>query len=181
MTLPPNVILLGFMGAGKTSTGVELARLLNFEFIDTDHWIEEKNGKKISQLFEDEGEIFFRDQEKKAIEWLGARKHFVVSIGGGAWMNDEIRTALLRMGWCVWLKVSAEKAWQRTRVNLSQRPILSKSDNPLELIQAMLREREPYYAKANISFDTVGKSPKEIANEISRTLNEEHPFDLPKM
>ena len=165
--------------SGKTSTGKELARLVSFDFLDTDHWIEEKNNGKISKIFQDNGEAFFREQEKEAVKWLKTRDHCVISIGGGAWVEEENRNALLGMGWCVWLKVSAEKAWQRIEGHLSQRPLLSKVGNPLETMKSMLTDRAPFYSMAHVSFNTADKNPKEVALEIFRTLKEEHPFDLP--
>lgn len=181
MGLPSNVILVGFMGAGKTTTGKELARLMKVGFLDTDNWIEEKNGSKVSDIFNDRGEAFFRSQEKEAIEWLKTQDGRVVSMGGGAWMNAENRSALLGIGWCAWLKVSVEVAWKRVATHLSQRPILSKTANSFETLKSLWIERVPIYSLAPVSFDTDGKTSKEVALEIFERLKEEHPFDLPSL
>src|SRR5690242_11260671 len=109
MNLPSNVILVGFMGAGKTSTGKELARLLDFEFLDMDQLIEEKNKMKIPEIFEKKGEGYFREQEKEIVEFLKSRRNCVVSTGGGVWMDRTNRENLMAIGFCVWLIVSAEK------------------------------------------------------------------------
>jgi shikimate kinase len=178
MSLPNNIILTGFMGAGKTSTGKELARILNYHFWDMDQWIEEKNGKNVSEIFSKNGEKYFRSQEMESINWLKEKVSYVVSTGGGSWINQENRDKLLKMGWCVWLKVSPEKVLERIGAHLSQRPILAKSKNPLNEINEILSTRNPIYALAHTSFNTNEKKPREIALEIFKAFKEDRPFDL---
>lgn len=181
MKLPPNIILTGFMGCGKTSTGKELAKVLDFEFCDVDQWIEEKNKKKIPKIFEENGEGYFRQQERHAIRALAAQKNSIIATGGGAWIDQENRERLLQTGWCVWLKVSIESVWQRIGSHISQRPLLAQSPNPLETMAIMLNEREPFYSLAHSRIDTDGKIPKEVALEVVGTIQKEKPFDLPPM
>lgn len=179
MGLPPNIILVGFMGSGKTSTGKELANILGFQFLDMDQLIEEKTDKKIKTIFEEKGEPFFRNQEKEVIDQIRSKKHCIISTGGGAWINQENRELLLTLGWCVWLKVSAEKAWKRVSPHLLQRPLLTGHNASLKRLSDMLNTRDPLYSLAHHSFDTDEKNPKEAALEIFRVLKEEQPFDLP--
>src|SRR5437868_14787440 len=113
MNFPPNIVLIGFMGAGKSSTGKELAEALKFEFLDIDEWIEGKNAKSIPDIFKNNGESFFRDQEREAVKCAATKKRAVISTGGGLWMDAENRSLLKKIGWCVWLKVSPQVAWQR--------------------------------------------------------------------
>jgi shikimate kinase len=181
MKLPPNIILVGFMGSGKTSTGKEIANLLNFSFLDTDNIIEEKNKKKVSDIFTEKGENYFRFQEKEVIDFLKNKKHSVISTGGGIWISEENRKILLKMGWCVWLKISAEKAFERIKSNLLQRPLISHTLNPMKKIEEMLSERIPLYSLAHISFETDKKSPREVALEIVKVLKEDKPFDLSEL
>lgn len=181
MTLPTNIILIGFMGSGKTVTGKELSKMLRFRFWDMDQWIEEKTGEKIHVLFEKKGEKFFREQENEAVEWLAGQKDYVASTGGGAWLSQANRERLLTLGWCVWLKVTPEEAWKRVGPNLRQRPLLSRSVDPLEEIRSLLSRREPSYALAQAHFDTTGKSPAEVALEIFESLKKSRPFDLPQL
>src|SRR6185295_14740375 len=141
MNLPSNVILVGFMGSGKTSTGKELARLLGFDFLDMDQLIEEKNKMKIPEIFEKKGEGFFRTQEKETVEWLKSKRNCVVSTGGGVWTDQVNRENLMMIGFCVWLKVSAAKALERIGSNITQRPLLSESQDPLVAAEKMLKER----------------------------------------
>jgi shikimate kinase len=178
MKFSPVIILVGFMGSGKTSTGKELAKSIQFEFLDTDHWIEERNKKNIAQIFKEDGEDFFRAEEKKAVDWIREQKKVVVSTGGGLWMNENNRNQLLSLGWCVWLRVSAEMAWRRIEPNFSQRPLLEKMRNPLDEIGKMMLKREPVYELAHSNFYTDGKNSKQVAIEIAKVLKTDHLMDL---
>lgn len=181
MSLPPNIILLGFMGSGKTTSGKELSKLTGFTFVDTDNWIEEKSKKKVAKIFAEEGELFFRRQEKEAVEWLEEGKHHIVSTGGGIWMDKENREKLLGIGWCVWLKVTALTALKRVENNLSQRPLLAQARDPQRTIEELLAAREPFYSLAHAFFETDGKTPGEVALEIFQYIKREPPFDLSEM
>lgn len=181
MALPPNIILVGFMGSGKTVTGKELSKMLRFRFWDMDQWIEEKTGEKISTLFEKKGENFFREQENEAVQWLSHQSNHVASTGGGAWLSPTNRGKLLTTGWCVCLKVSAEEAWKRVGANLRQRPLLAHSVDPLQEIKSLLSQRENSYALAHAHFDTNGRTPQEVALEIFESLKTSSPFDLPEL
>jgi shikimate kinase len=179
MKTPPNIFLVGFMGSGKTSTGKELSKILGFHFWDMDSWIEEKNGKKIPEIFQEHGEGFFRRQEEEAIQWLGGKSNFVVSTGGGSWINKTIREQFSKMGWCIWLKVSPEVMLQRVSSHPGQRPLLMKSKDLSPSLEKLLKERIPFYSLAQNSVETDGKSPKEVAIEIVEVLFKNRPFDLP--
>lgn len=178
MGLPHNVILVGFMGSGKTAVGKELASALKYRFWDMDKWVEKKNGKSIPEIFEKKGEEFFRAEEKKALEWFNSKEKYVVSTGGGSWISPENRDWFLKKGWCVWLKVNAEQSLKRIGKNLRQRPLLSRTEKPAELVEKMLAERDPIYSLAHSRFDTNEKNPKKIALEMKKFIEEEHPFDL---
>jgi shikimate kinase len=178
MSLPPNIILIGFMGSGKTTTGGELARALGFQFLDTDRIVEKSLGMKVAEIFETRGEALFREEEKKALLSLEKKRNHVLATGGGLWMNPGNRRRLSRMGWCVWLRVSPEQAWKRVSKTLSRRPLLSQSPDPLETIRRKNDEREPSYALAHFSVDTDNKRPKEVVREIIKGLKKADPFDL---
>ncbi|HTA76689.1 MAG TPA: shikimate kinase [bacterium] len=178
MKFPPVIVLVGFMGSGKTSTGKELAKALHFDFLDTDHWIEEKNKKTIAQIFEQDGEAFFRSEEKKALDWIRGQQKIVVSTGGGLWINEENRARLLSLGWCVWLRVSAHMAWKRVEPNAGQRPLLEKMVNPLDDLGRMIEKRNPIYELAHSSFYTDGKNAKQVSSEIVEVLKTDHLMDL---
>lgn len=178
MSLMPNIILIGFMGSGKTVTANEISKILGLHFWDMDGWIENETGEKVKDIFKKKGEEFFREEERKAVLWLKDKENFVVSTGGGAWLHEENRKKLLKSGWCIWLKVSKEDVWKRIGKHLGQRPLLAGSANPKETIQMLLKERNPQYSLAHASFDTSGKTPKQVAFEIVEAFNEARPFDL---
>jgi len=176
---PPLIILVGSMGAGKTSTAKELAKSLNLPFLDTDQWIEEMNGKSISEIFKEKGEAYFREQEKAAVNWLAQQGPMVVSTGGGLWMNDDLRERLLSMGWCVWLKVSVEEAWKRIGYHLGQRPMLDKEKDPKAALTYLLLKREPVYGMAHNVFFTDHKSAKDVAASIVKIIQDENILEFP--
>lgn len=178
MKIPPNVILVGAMGAGKTFTGKELSHLLGFQFWDMDQWIEQQCKRKIKEIFQDEGELYFRKKETEVVELLKDKKHYVISTGGGVWVEERNRAKLLNAGWCVWLKVSAKEVLRRVGPNLESRPLLASSPNPLITIEEILARREPLYSLAHARVETDGRDPKDIALEIHRLLLEAKPFDL---
>lgn len=177
MVQPSNIILIGFMGAGKTSTGRELAKTLGFEFFDTDQWIEARNKKSVPEIFQEQGEPFFRAEEREAVKCIADREKMVISVGGGLWLDEENRRVLARMGWCVWLKVTAQIAWQRVGTHLSNRPLLGKSKDPFAELQKTLAQRDPVYALANAVFDTDEKDPKQVAQEILRSWKDGKTLD----
>jgi shikimate kinase len=181
MTLPPNVILLGFMGAGKSSTGKELSQLLKFKYWDMDQWIEEINKMPVSEIFETMGESYFRLEELKAAAWIKNQIHVVQSLGGGAWLTQRLRDEFLKSGWCVWLKVSPGQCFSRVEKNISKRPLLAKQEQPKEFLTQLLKQREPVYSLAHHSIDTDRKTPKEVALEIHEFILKVKPFDLPQM
>lgn len=178
MSFTSNIILVGFMGAGKTETGKVISEILDLRFWDMDGWIEKKNKETIPRIFQKRGEVYFRRQEDKAISWLSRQKKYIASTGGGAWLQEKNRKKLLKTGWCIWLKVSAKDVWQRVGSHLEQRPLLSTSKNPKQKIKILLRKRNPYYALAHASFDTSGKSPRQVAMEIIKIFKGKKPFNV---
>jgi shikimate kinase len=178
MKFPAVIILIGFMGAGKTSTGKDLAKALRFDFLDSDQWIEERNNKKIAEIFKDYGENFFRSEEKKVIGWIRDHNKSVVSTGGGLWINEENRNQLLSLGWCVWLEVSPEIAWKRVKPHLELRPLLAKEKDPLAKIKKMEEERNPIYQLAHARFLTDNKDSKQVADDILSFLKKDSLIDI---
>lgn len=143
-----NIILIGFMGCGKTSVGKRLAQALNMDFLDTDEWIEDKQQMTISDIFSTKGEAAFRVMETECLKELLERegKEFVLSVGGGLPIREENRKLLSRIGHVVYLKVSADVVYNRVR-NDKSRPLL-QAPNPRGRIIDLMSARKNFYESA---------------------------------
>lgn len=140
-----NVVLVGMMGAGKTTVGRCLARHLGKTFIDSDDEIQKRTGVTIPHIFEVEGEAGFRRREAAVIHDLLQRNDIVLATGGGAVLAAESRDEMSRNGTVVYLKGSAHELWQRTRHDRN-RPLLQTAD-PRTRLQQLLSQREPLYTE----------------------------------
>jgi shikimate kinase len=169
-----NVILIGFMGAGKTTCGQLLAREIEGSFVDTDAGIETAAGRTIPEIFAAEGEALFRDRETAVLREVLDGDRQVISTGGGIVLRPENREAIRAGGFCVWLAASPEAVWERVREE-THRPLLQTAD-PEGTIRRMLGEREPLYREtAHLRIDTAGRGPEEIVAEIARSLQTHEP------
>ena len=168
---PFNIVLIGFMGSGKTSVGTELSTLLEMDYIDTDDIIVEDSGISINEIFNAYGEAEFRKLERKTIEGLGDIKNTIISCGGGV-VLDPANIELLRdNGKIVWLKVSPGEILNRLS-NDDSRPLL-KDSFTLKGLSEILKNRLPLYENAgDIIIDTDKKNVREIAKEIIEKLLE---------
>ena len=149
-------ILVGLMGAGKTSVGRKLAELLNFPFVDADQEIEAAAGCTIEDFFELHGENEFRKGEEKVIKRLLESGNQVLATGGGAYMNPSIREAIAQHGISIWLRADLDILCKRTG-RRGGRPLLNTA-NPEEVLQRLMDERYPTYEKADIVVDTSQES-----------------------
>ena len=166
-----NVILTGFMGAGKTSVGKYAAKHWGLPFIDTDQEIERETGMAISDLFAKEGEEAFRQMETETLRRLvGKKVHAVISVGGGLPLREENRALLKQLGQTVYLDVSPDTVMERIGGDVSDRPML-QGENVRERITGLLTLRKPLYLKAadhSVSVD--GRTIEEICGEIRRNI-----------
>jgi shikimate kinase len=159
-----NLALIGFMGTGKTTVGRLLAEQLNFEFLDTDEQIEINTGKKISEIFAEQGEPMFRELERQLVEELAHRTQTVISTGGGLPVNPANLASLKTHALVVCLWASPEKILDRVR-NQDHRPLL-KDPDPLAKIRALLTAREPFYRQADVLINTELRSLREVAQQV---------------
>lgn len=160
------LVLVGPPAAGKSTVGQALAARLGVPFIDVDAAIETQTGMTISEIFVDKGEAWFRELEEEATLAL-VDEPAVVSLGGGAVMNDHIRTALAAHQVC-WLQVSVTHATRRVGMNVMRPLVLGDVRANLERLQA---EREPFYREvADIVIDTSGSKPEEIVDQLAAVL-----------
>jgi shikimate kinase len=159
-----NIALIGFMGTGKSSVGQLVAAQLHFTFLDTDHVIEARAGKTISDIFIEQGETAFRDLEKKIVSELITRKKTVISTGGGLPADSANLASLKTHSLVVCLWASPEKIWERVR-SQTHRPLLNEPD-PLAKIRSLLADREPYYRQADVLLNTEMRSLKDVAQQV---------------
>ena len=148
-----NLVLLGMMGVGKSTLGKIVAKKLNLKFVDTDVNIEKKWSMKISEIFENKGEDFFRiEEEKEVLECLKKNK-IVLALGGGAFMNKNIRNLILKNSLSFWLNLNLKTVNKRVKWN-KKRPVLNHQ-NAEEIIKKLYSERKNIYklAKYKINCD----------------------------
>ena len=132
------------MGAGKTTIGTTYARDMHMDFIDTDAYIEAKEGMSISDIFATKGENYFREIESKVVEELIiTTANTVISTGGGLPLNKKVQSILNRLGKVIYLQASPDTVWERVKAS-DNRPLL-RCDNPYEKICDMLAKRSPVY------------------------------------
>jgi len=165
--IPNNIVLIGFMGCGKTTIGRELRRLLGYPLADMDAIIEQRAGKPITRIFAEDGETAFRDLESGLLaELAGAEQPAqIIATGGGVVSRPENRVTLQRLGYVVWLIAPPNVIHSRTR-HSNERPLLHGED-PITRISELLAQREPWYRQcAHLSVDTAGLSSREIATGI---------------
>lgn len=166
-----NIYLIGMMGAGKTTTGRELARLLGLTFTDIDDGIVEEAGQSINEIFENEGEAFFRRVERDILARAASGLNQVVATGGGIVLDPVNRERIKATGMAIYLKTGLAVLWKRVQAK-KDRPLL-RTPRPEETLAGLFRERSPYYeALADKSFLTDGKSPEAMAQEIFTTCFE---------
>ncbi len=165
------ILLVGFMGSGKTAVGQALARRLSWSFRDFDQEIGSRLGLPIPKIFLHHGEDFFREMEERVGAELLLEEEVVLASGGG-WPVALGRMETLPPGTLsVWLQVSAEEALRRVRKQGPTRPLLAVSD-PLARARELLHSREAYYRKAELAVDSRRGSPEELARTIHRLLDE---------
>lgn len=146
------VVLVGLMGAGKSTVGRKLAALLGTGFVDADEAIEEAAQMSVAEIFDQFGEAYFRDGERRVIARLIDEGHGVLATGGGAFVNDETRALILARAIPVWIDCDVETLAERTG-RRNTRPLL-KGGNRKEILARLRDEREPAYAEAPVRIDS---------------------------
>ena len=158
-------MLIGFMGSGKTTAGKRLAAALGRPFLDTDGYIEEREGVSISGIFAEKGEVYFREAEAAAAKALSRRAGKVIATGGGMVKSAEAMEALKASGIVIYLKATPREVLLRTAGD-GTRPLLAGPDK-LQKITDLLSEREPLYEKyADITVEVTGKTAGAVFREL---------------
>jgi shikimate kinase len=162
-----NVILVGFMGAGKSSVGRILARRLGRCFVETDDMITAKEGRPIPEIFTAKGEPHFRALEDEAVRLLALKRGDVIATGGGLPCQDGRMEALQALGTVVWLSGDLAALLERARRG-GDRPMLHGKTH--DEIEALYKSRVPFYAKADLTVDTTRLNPDQVAAEVWKAL-----------
>ena len=166
-----NIILIGFMGSGKSSVGEALAKSLNYKFLDSDKLIEEKAGSTISQIFEQYGEEYFRNMETKTLQDMQSKlDNTVLSTGGGMPLREENSKLLRQLGLVVYLQASTDTVIKRLK-NDKSRPLL-RGDDLVGKVDKLLAARNPVYEKtAHKIIVTDNKTINQIVADIIEELS----------
>ncbi len=165
--LPKNIVLIGFMGSGKSTVGRELHHRLGYPLVDMDHVIELRAGKPITAIFAEDGEETFRDMETSLLEELfePTAPRRIISTGGGIIVRERNRDLLRQLGYVVWLQAPVHVILDRTSKN-RERPLLNDPD-PADQITTLMTLREPLYQQAShLKVDTAGLDCGELATGI---------------
>ncbi len=160
-----NIVLIGFMGTGKSSVGMKLAERLNRKFVDMDREIEKVCGMTVSDVFRRYGEIRFRSEERLMAGKLARQTGLVIATGGGVVLGDGNLEALQENGIIINLEAKPEYIFQRVNRKKGTRPLLKKNVT-VEEIKEMLQHRQPLYQQAEIIVDTNNKGVDEVVEEI---------------
>lgn len=162
---PDVLFLIGFMGAGKTTVGRHLARLLGFDFVDLDERIVASEGRGLPQIFAEEGETYFRRAETGILGSLRGRSRLVVACGGGTYDHQESRRLIDQSGLAVWIQVPLSEALRRCAGGAG-RPLIKDQAQA----EALYLRRLPSYRAAPLHVDAEGLSPEEVAERIAGLL-----------
>ena len=166
--LEKTIVLVGLMGAGKSSVGRHLAKHFGVKFMDADDEISAAAGCSIAEIFEVFGEAAFRDGEQRVISRLLDGGPQVLATGGGAFMSPQIRAKVREKGISVWLRADLDLLVRRT-AKRGGRPLL-EGDDPRAILAKLMDERYPVYAKADIAVDTFDESPEATVKRIIEIL-----------
>lgn len=166
-----NIILIGFMGTGKTSTGRILAKRLGYTFIDLDQKIESDHHMTISEMFRQKGEQYFRDCETEAVRVVSRQKNTVISTGGGTVKRAANMLLLRENGIIISLTATPETVLHRTECK-GKRPVLDGQDHGdrLRAVVNLMESRRELYSQADFIVDTSKHSPMQVVNEIRHFL-----------
>jgi len=167
-----NLVLVGFMGSGKTAAGKIAAKRLGMAFVDMDTIIEVRAGQTIAQIFKTKGEPFFREQERTLAQELAGKSGQVVATGGGIVLNAENLREFEGSAVVICCWVNASVAYERTK-HTKHRPLLEGEADRRTRIEALLSEREPLYKAIALQIDTSAMGVEQQANEIVRIYKQQ--------
>lgn len=159
-----NLYLVGMMGAGKSAVGRPLAEALGYRFLDADDAIQQVAGRTIPEIFASDGEAGFRALETAVLGQIASWHSLVVATGGGVVTRPE-NWGHMRQGVVVWLEAPAPLLLERLRADPTPRPLL-QADDPADRLAALLAERQPLYAQADLHIQQAGDTPSQVAQQV---------------
>lgn len=163
-----SIVLVGLMGAGKSTVGRRLAQKLNLPFMDADHEIEAAAGMSIPDIFSNYGEDYFRDGERRVIARLLQEGPLVLATGGGAFMSEETRARIAEAGISIWLKADLNVLMRRVRKR-SNRPLLQNAD-PEGTMRKLMETRHPIYAQADLTVESYEAPHDRVVADVIKAL-----------
>ncbi len=176
----PNLYLVGFMGTGKSVIGWRVAKKLGLNFIDSDKTIERLCDATVSEIIENEGEAYFRNQEREFITSGHPKEACLISCGGGLITQEGIIEVMKPKGITLCLTASAETILERTQNSRTQRPLL-QCDDPKARIEALLQQRDPLYKRIGLCISTDNRQIAEIVSQITKIYTREaKTFQIPQ-
>ena len=168
-----NICIMGFMGSGKSIIGKDLSKYLNLNFYDTDKEIELKTKKKINEIFEEEGESYFRDIEEKVCIEILTNDNCVISLGGGSIISNKIRKKIKNNSYSIYLQVTLNNLLNRLKFS-RKRPLLNNNSNKSEIMHKLLKKRQKFYEKADLIINNNGdkfQTMKQIKSRLNIYAN----------
>ena len=168
-----NICIMGLMGSGKSIIGKDLSKNLNLKFYDIDKEIELMTNKKISAIFKEEGESYFRDIEEKVCIEILTIDNCVISLGGGSIISKKIRKIIKKNSYSIYIQVTLNNLLNRLKFS-RKRPLLNKNLNKKEILQNLFKDRQKYYEKADLIINNNGdkfQTLNQIKSQLKKYAN----------
>ena len=163
-----NIFLIGMMGSGKSHTGPDLAKMINYAFVDTDNVIEKAAKQSIADIFEKDGETVFRDLEKQVLKEISQHHSLVIATGGGVVTIPE-NWGILHQGIVIWLDLDLKRSIKRIESDDKNRPLLN-DDDLSQTFSQIYESRKPMYLESDLRIEVQDQSPYEVASMIAEHL-----------
>tara|TARA_B100001109_G_scaffold178495_1_gene146243 strand:+ start:187 stop:783 length:597 start_codon:yes stop_codon:yes gene_type:complete len=163
-----NIFLIGMMGSGKSKTGPDLAKIINYAFVDIDDVIEKASKQSISEIFENDGETVFRDLEKQVLKEISQHHSLVIATGGGLVTLPE-NWGILHQGIVIWLDLDLQRSIKRIESDTKKRPLLDQEDIS-QTFHQIYESRKPMYLESDLRIEVEDQSSFEVASMIAATL-----------